>query len=247
MTTDAAHTEQAAHVVERLDDLIGGAEHVLFDFDGPICRLFARSRLHEVAQSLVEWLEERGSRALLADEERACGDPHAVLRAVSRAEPGGDLVQRLEAELTDAELLATMTAWPTAYADPLMRTLSAIGVGLAVATNHSPRAVEAYLTGRGLRECFVPHIHGRTTDLRPLKPDPDCVHRALASLGADPEASLMIGDTPSDLHAARGAGVRFLGYSNDPFRAERLRRAGATVVVESLEPVLEAARRVGRP
>ncbi|MGW1882149.1 HAD family hydrolase [Streptomyces sp. NPDC001970] len=246
MTIQAAHTEQAAHVVEQLKDLVSGAEHVLFDFDGPICHLFAGHRAHHVADSLVEWLEKRGSHVLLTDEERDSGDPHAVLRAVSRLQPGSELVEALEAELTREELHATTTAWPTAYADPLIRTWSAIGVGLAIATNNSPRVAEQYLTGRGLRECFAPHIHGRTTDLHLLKPDPDCVLRALTSLGADPAASLMIGDTPSDLYAAREAGVRFLGFGRDGHRVERLHRAGASVTVDSLEPVLDAVRCVGR-
>ncbi|MGW2558468.1 HAD family hydrolase [Streptomyces sp. NPDC001514] len=249
MNTDAApQTEQAARgVAETIEDLITGANYVLFDFDGPICHLFAGHSAHSIAESLVDWLEERGSHVLLTDDERASVDPQAVLRAVSRLHPGSELVKALEAELTGEELHATATALPTPYVDPLIRTWSAVGVRLAIATNNSPRVAEEYLTGRGLRECFAPHIHGRTTDLHLLKPDPDCVHRALASLGADPAASLMIGDTPSDLYAARDAGVRFLGYARDPKRAERLHRAGATALVDSLEPVLEVVRRAGRP
>ncbi|MFE7778894.1 HAD family hydrolase [Streptomyces sp. NPDC057445] len=247
MTTDAAHTERATQVAEQLNDLIIGAEYVLFDFDGPVCRLFAGHRAHEVAAGLVDRLEKHGSHVLLSDEERASGDPYAVLRAVHRLQPGNDLVEALEAELTREELHATATALPTPYADPLIRTWSAVGVGLAITGANSPQAMEEYLAGRGLRECFAPHIHGRTSDPHLVKPAPDCVRRALASLRADPAASLVIGDTPADLYAAREAGVPFLGYGREAQRAERLRRAGATVVVESLEPVLEAVRRVGRP
>ncbi|MGW7362608.1 HAD family hydrolase [Streptomyces sp. NPDC054841] len=230
-----------------IEDMIAGAEHVLFDFDGPICRLFAGHRDHDVAERLVEWLEKRGSHVLLTEEERASADPHAVLRAVSRLQPGSELVEGLEEKLTLEELHATASAWPTAYADPLIRTWSAVGVGLAIATNNSPKVAEEYLTRRGLHGCFARHIHGRTTDLGRLKPDPDCVLRALASLDADPATSLMIGDTPADLHAARAAGVGFLGYAHGAHRADRLRAAGATVVLESLEPVLRTVRNIGRP
>lgn len=242
----AKQAKQAAHTVaESIEDLISGAEYVLFDFDGPICHLFARHPPRTVAAGLVEWLRARGAAVRLAEDE--AGDPHAVLRAVSRDHPGSGLVGELEAELTREELQATRTSWPTAYADPLIRTWSAIGVGLAVATNNSPRVAEEYLTGRGLRECFAPHIHGRTGDPRLLKPDPDCVRRALDSLGADPAASLMIGDTPADLYAAREAGVRFLGYGRGEHRTARLWKAGAPMVVESLEPLLQAVRTLGRP
>ncbi|MFG2761185.1 HAD family hydrolase [Streptomyces wuyuanensis] len=243
MTTDAALDEQAAHVAETIEDLISGADHVLFDFDGPICRLFARHPASGVAESLVGWLDRHGGRVRLTDDQRTAADPHEVLRTVGMQHPGSDVVEGLEQELTRQELLATRSAWPTAYADPLIRTWSAVADGLAVATNNSPRAAEEYLAGRGLRDCFAAHIHGRGPDLALLKPDPDCVLRALGSLGAAPASALMIGDTPSDLFAARAAGVSFLGYAHDTRRAERLRAAGATVVVESLEPVLAIVRR----
>nr|WP_308437345.1 HAD hydrolase-like protein [Streptomyces candidus] len=57
-------------------------------------------------------------------------------------------------------------------------------------------------------------------------------------MDADPAGTLMIGDTPSDLLAARNAGVSFLGYARDAGRADRLRQAGAEAVVGSLEGVL---------
>ncbi|MFJ9804110.1 HAD family hydrolase [Streptomyces wuyuanensis] len=243
MTSEAVLDEQAAHVAETIEDLINGADHVLFDFDGPICRLFARHPATGVAESLVGWLDRHGGEVRLTDEQRAAEDPHDVLRAVARLHPGSDVVEGLERELTRQELLATRSAWPTAWADPLIRTWSAVADGLAVATNNSPRAAEEYLTGRGLRDCFARHVHGRAPDLGLLKPDPDCVLRALDSLGATPASALMIGDTPSDLFAARAAGVNFLGYAEDARRAERLRAAGATVVVDSLEPVLAIVRR----
>ncbi|MGX1886435.1 HAD family hydrolase [Streptomyces sp. NPDC055287] len=229
-------------MIEKLRDLITGAECVLFDFDGPICRLFAGHRAHHVADSLVDWLEKRGRHVLLTEEELASDDPHDVLRAVARIRPGSELVEALEEELTREELRATATAWPTPYADALIRTWSAVGSRLAITTNNSPLVAEQYLTGRGLAGCFTPHIYGRTPDLSRLKPDPDCLNRALTALDARADAALMIGDTPSDLFAAREAGVRFLGYARDEGRVRRLRRAGAEVVVGDLEPVLELVR-----
>lgn len=62
-------------------------------------------------------------------------------------------------------------------------------------------------------------------------------------MGAAPATALMIGDTPSDLLAARAAGVPFLGYARTERKGELLRDAGATVVVDSLEPVLRLVRR----
>ncbi|MFC7309414.1 HAD family hydrolase [Streptomyces monticola] len=215
------------------------AESILFDFDGPICQLYASHGADTVVDNLVDWLAERGMDGLLTPEERHSGDPHAVLRAVHRAHPGSKLECELEALLTAEELHAADRAFPTPYVDRLIRTWHAIGVRLAVATNNAPGAARHYLAGRGLSDCFGPHVHGRrTAHVHALKPDPDCVQRALDSLGASPATALMIGDAPADFLAAREAGVPFLGYGRDERREKLLRTAGAEHVVNSLGPVL---------
>ncbi|WP_435847658.1 HAD family hydrolase [Streptomyces fumanus] len=242
MTSDTTRTEPAADT-ERLRRRAAGVRYVLWDFDGPICRLFAGHSAAGVAADLVDWLAGRGLPGLLAEAERHSPDPHAVLRAVDRRLPGSDLVAELEERLTQQELRAARSAMPTAYADPLIRTWSAVGARLAVATNNSPRVVTAYLGGRGLLGCFAPHVYGRTRELSRLKPDPHTLHRALGALGADPAAALFIGDSPSDHEAARRAGVPFLGYARDARKRALLRDAGADTVVGSLEPLLGLVRR----
>ncbi|MEV5918261.1 HAD family hydrolase [Streptomyces pseudogriseolus] len=229
-----------------LRNLIEGARVVLWDFDGPVCRLFAGHSAERVARDLVEWLEGQGLHGLLAESERESLDPHAVLRAVDRRHPGSDLVTELEQRLTQEELKAAASARPTPYADPLVRTWTAVGARLAITTNNSPQVVKEYLTSRGLLECFAPHVYGRTQELRHLKPHPHCVHRALNATGAAPSTALMIGDTPSDYQAARAAGVPFLGYARNERKNKVLRDAGAETIVDSLEPVLKLVRESGQ-
>lgn len=245
--TDPVSTEPAtgetANEIEKLRELIKRARVVLWDFDGPICRLFAGHKAEHVAGDLVEWLEGRGLHGLLTETERESLDPHIVLRAVDRRHPGSDLVAELEERLTQEELRAASSAMPTAYADPVIRTWTAVGSRLAIATNNSPRVVRSYLDTRGLTECFAPHIYGRTQDLHRLKPDPHCLNRALSAMGAAPTAALMIGDSPSDLDAAVRADVPFLGYARNEQKAKLLRAAGAEHVVGSLEPLLGLLRR----
>jgi len=227
---------------ENLRQVIDRARFVLFDFDGPICRLFAGHSAEDVAKDLVAWLEAQGLRGLLSEEERGHPDPMAVLYAVNRRHPQSDLVAELEERLTQQELKAVPSAWPTPYADPLIRTWTAVGARLAIATNNSPRTAASYLASRALAECFAPNIYGRTQDLHHLKPDPHCLNRALNALGAAPSAALMIGDAPTDCVAARQAGVPFLGYARNGYKEKLLRDAGAEVVVGSLEPLLQTLR-----
>jgi HAD superfamily hydrolase (TIGR01509 family) len=231
-----------AQETENLRRLITRARYVLFDFDGPICRLFAGHKAELIAEGQVRWLEERGLHGLLTDVEREAPDPHEVLRAVDRRHTGSDLVAELEERLTQQELRAVPSARPTPYADPLIRTWTAVGSRLAITTNNSPLAVRGYLATRGLEACFLPHIYGRTKDLHLLKPDPHCLNRALSALGADATAALMIGDAPSDCEAAGRAGVPFLGYARNARKEKLLRASGAEHVVNSLEPILNLLR-----
>ncbi|MFF6999508.1 HAD family hydrolase [Streptomyces sp. NPDC008313] len=242
MTPDTKQTELAAEETEKLRELISPVRHVLFDFDGPICRLFAGHKAERVARDLVDWLERQGLSGLLTEQERLQADPMVVLYAVNRRHPRSDLVAELEQRLTQQELKAASSAMPTAFADPLVRTWCALGARLAVASNNAPTTVTRYLASRGLTECFAPHVYGRSTDLDLLKPNPYCLNRALNAMGAAARDALMIGDAPSDYAAAVSAGVPFLGFARNERKEKLLRDAGVRVTVASMEPVLRLLR-----
>ncbi|EST25311.1 HAD family hydrolase [Streptomyces niveus] len=230
-----------------LRELFDATTCVLFDFDGPVCRLFAGYPADGVADDLVDWLRRQGRADLLSEDDARSGDPHAVLRAVALAAPGSAFLAELEDQLTEHERRATEAAEPTPDADKLIRTLRAGGHGLAITTNNSASIVERYLTARGLLDCFAPHIHGRTQDLLRLKPDPDCLLRALDSTGAAAGRALMIGDTPADCVAARKAGVAFVGYARNERKRKLLLGVGATTIVPSMGLLLDAVQRQQAP
>jgi HAD superfamily hydrolase (TIGR01509 family) len=246
VTSDTTQTELVTaatrYDIKRVRSLITRARVVLWDFDGPICRLFAGHSSEDIADRFIEWLEMRGLSGVLTDEERKYQDPQALLRVVDLRHPDSDLVTEMEERLTKEEIKAASTAMPTAWADVLIRTWTAVGARLAITTNNSPKVVRMYLDDRGLLSCFAPHIYGRTRDLGRLKPDPYCLNRALSAMGAEPAEALMIGDAPSDLKAARQAGVPFLGYARNERKRNALRQAGAEDVVDSLSPLLDALR-----
>lgn len=269
-------------------DLLCNADSVLFDFDGPLCSLFAVHPAAVVAQRLHAITSDdlrrdggggrgghhqhgqhpprqrpqgrepaRGSAPETRDGAHPADgadpadpadpgavertdDPHAVLRAAARRQPGSRLTRLLEAALTQEEVRAAATARPTPYAAGLVTALAARGRRLAVVTNNSPLAVASYLNIQRLSGYFHGQLHGRTGDPALLKPDPDCLHRALRATATPPHRALMIGDTPADLGAARAAGVPFLGYAPDRARAVRLQEAGARHITTSIGQILRA-------
>ncbi|MGW2568757.1 HAD family hydrolase [Streptomyces sp. NPDC001537] len=242
MTSDTAQTEPVAADAENLRELIVRARFVLFAFDGPICRLFAGYPARDIAACLVSWLEGQGFRGLLTPEERQHPDPQVVLHAVNERRPCSDLLSELEQLLTQHELEAARTAYPTVWADPLIRTWTAVGTRLAVVTNNSARTVTRYLGGRQLLGCFAPHIYGRTSNLDLLKPHPHILNQAVHAMGATPSTTLVIGGSAGDHEAARRAGIPFLGHARTETSACSLRNAGAETVVSSLQPLLELVR-----
>ncbi|MET9785967.1 HAD family hydrolase [Streptomyces canus] len=237
VTPETTHTEPVTAETTRLASLVASARYVLWDMDGPICRLFAGYPAHEIAGELVDKIDQLGMGGLLTEEERSGNDPQAALRLVHERRRGSDLVLELEEWLTRRELKAVGTAMPTPYADPLIRTWSSYGVRFAITTNNAAVAAAAYVESRQLTDCF-PYVYGRTANLDLMKPNPYCLDQALKAMGAVPSATLMIGDTPTDLEAARQAGVSFLGYARNEDKERLLKEAGAEVIVGSMQQVL---------
>ncbi len=244
MTPETTHTEPVTAETARLASLVASARYVLWDLDGPICRLFAGYPAHQIAGQLVEEIDQLGMGGLLTEQERSGNDPHDALRGVHERRPGSDLVLELEEWLTRRELQAVPKAMPTPHADPLIRTWSTLDVRFAITTNNAALAAVAYVESRGLADCF-PHVYGRTPNLDLMKPSPHCLEEAIKAMGAAPSATLMIGDAATDLVAAQRAGVSFLGYARNADKERILRDAGADVVVGSLKQVLDVLRPVG--
>ncbi|MFE2022616.1 HAD family hydrolase [Streptomyces sp. NPDC059499] len=224
--------------------LLSSAACVLFDFDGPMCRLFAGHSAEGVAQRLSGRLaafdDDPVSVSVAASVRDA--DPIGVLLAVRKHRPDDRVLMAvLDEQLTEEEVVAAGRATPTPGAAELVRALAGAGTRLAVTTNNSPAAVTSYLAREGLGPLFDGHIHGRSPDPALLKPDPDCLYRALRTTGVDAGDALMIGDSPADWLAANKAGIPFLGYAENARKYRELRDAGAEVSVSTLEGLARAA------
>jgi len=81
---------------------------------------------------------------------------------------------------------------------------------LAVATGKSRRGLDEALRNVELRSVFD---GSRTADETAGKPDPLMLRELMAEFGADPERTLMIGDTTHDLQMALNAGCPSVGVS----------------------------------
>ncbi|MBM3950361.1 MAG: HAD-IA family hydrolase [Rhodospirillales bacterium] len=106
--------------------------------------------------------------------------------------------------------------------------LNVTGWLLGVATGKSHRGLMATLERHVLADRFATL---QTADRAAGKPHPEMLHKAMAETGADPSATVMIGDTTFDMTMARAARTRAVGVAWGYHHADELRAAGADCIV----------------
>jgi phosphoglycolate phosphatase len=92
----------------------------------------------------------------------------------------------------------------------MLRDLKARNHWIAVATGKSRRGLDEALATVQLQGLFD---GSRTADETASKPHPQMLLELMREFGAEPERTLMIGDTTHDLQMARSAGVARVGVS----------------------------------
>ncbi|OEJ32673.1 HAD family hydrolase [Streptomyces subrutilus] len=220
--------------VDVLAAMLGASEAILFDFDGPICDVFRGTPAPKVAEQLASLLST--SAPALAGISRATDDPMEVHRLSQQG--GGAVLAAVEAALTAAEIRAVQAAGePTVGAIEALHAARASGRAVAIVSNNSTECVEEYLTRHGLVD-VVHEIVGRPT-LRPdlMKPSPHSLLAAASAFGVSPSLTALVGDSVTDVEAARAAGARSIGYANKPRKQSSLAEAGADVVVLSMQDI----------
>lgn len=109
--------------------------------------------------------------------------------------------------------------------------LSALPGRKALVTNTTLRCTRDILHQHGLGDFF--EVVVTSDQVKSGKPDPAMIERAIAELAADPDDTVMIGDSEEDVQAGRRAGCLTIGIGvQGDYRAD------------SLEDVLRIARRL---
>lgn len=116
-------------------------------------------------------------------------------------------------------------------AKAVLSQLSSAGYRLAVATGKARRGLKRVWTESDTEHYFDT---SRCASETKGKPDPQMLYEIMSELKTQPEHTVMVGDSVHDMKMAVAAGVQAIGVSFGVHDAERLREAGATIVVDSL-------------
>lgn len=215
---------------ERIAEVLSNASAVIFDFDGPLCDVFAGYPASEVARSL-----ERLLGAPVASD-----DPLEVLR--ESGAHSSDKLWEIERALIDAELKAVACSQATPGGSEAVRACVASGRKAAVVSNNSADSVSAFLRNLRLIDDIRPVVgrHPARPDL--MKPHPWPMRRALDTLGISASKVAFVGDTITDLEVAAIVGTPCLAYANKPGKREKFEQAGAAVVFTDMRELASALR-----
>jgi phosphoglycolate phosphatase len=113
-----------------------------------------------------------------------------------------------------------------------MAFLKECGFKIGCVTNKAAQFTIPLLKDLGLHDEFETIICGDTLEKK--KPDPAPLLHAAAQLGVKPEESLMLGDSKSDVKAARAAGFNIICMSYGYNHGEDIRNYDPDVVIDSM-------------
>lgn len=222
----------------QLRRLLAGVRLLMLDFDGPVCRIFAGYPAPVIADELRHLVASRGLP--LTDDLLSTTDPLQVLRLVE-ATGTQALTVEVASALREAEVRATKTAKQTPGLLGLIDAAAATNRMLAIVSNNSREAVASYLRQHGLTSRFAA-LTGRLSHELPslLKPHPHLLQLALAEAQVEPHHAVFVGDSVTDILAAKAASVVSIGFRPYHHNMNDLVRAGANATVDSLHQLAAA-------
>jgi len=169
---------------------------------------------------------------------------NGVERLVRRA-----LVGALKGEPDEAEFLRAYPIFLELYAEntskrsglyPGVREgidqLMAAGYPLGCVTNKAARFTEPLLQALGLYDNFSIVISGDT--LSKKKPDPAPLLHAAEFFGCEPAGAMMIGDSVSDVAAARAAGFQIVCMSYGYNHGVDIRESAPDAVIDTMTEII---------
>lgn len=191
---------------------------------------------------------EAGMRAAFEEESLELGEDVKMQRFIGL--PLEEIIPRLISGLASSDItrvascyrqhfirLSADPAWQSQLFEGIeetLRELRSAGHVIGVVTGKSRAGLVHVLEASGISDLFDVL---KTADDGPGKPDPTILKDAIREMGADPQLTMLIGDTSFDMKMAVRAGVVPLGVSWGYHDTQELWEAGAVAVVDNAREI----------
>lgn len=212
---------------------------ILFDLDGTLV-----DSAPDIASCVDAALVELGLPGLGIERIRSFigqGAEQLVHRALTN-----DIDGRADAETFDAAYasfsrryarnICNLSRLYPGVADTLA-ALRARGWHLACVTNKPGRFTEPLLEGLGVDEFFAVVLSGDSLDVK--KPDPAPLLHAARACAIAVERCIVVGDSPTDVRAARAAGMPVICVTYGYAVADQLLASEPDAVVDTMPAILD--------
>ena len=153
----------------------------------------------------------------------------------------GDKIADYDTKALEVEYTAYKNVHRPAYdelvfddANHVLKTLTAKGITLALASNSAREDVEDALEKSGLKQYFTHILSG--SDFAEGKPNPAIYNAAWEKLGFDKKDIVIIEDSQKGIQAGVAAGVRVLAIRDKVFGVDQSK---ADVLIDSLTEALQ--------
>lgn len=208
-----------------LVEILAATDVVLYDFDGPLCDVFAGKSADTVARQLEA----------MVGSSFDTDDPLEILRHVQ----GSVDLNSVEDALVTAEIDAVGLSERTPGGLESVHAAFVAGKRVGIVSNNAGAAVERFLSRAGVAGQVWPVVGRAYAMPSRMKPHPWPLASALAALDVEPNAAVFVGDSATDVEAANLAGLPCIAYANKPGKREMFEPAAA-FVIDSMWELAEA-------
>jgi phosphoglycolate phosphatase len=227
VTTSPASDSRSLLGVTVAFDLDGTLVDTAPDLIGALNAVLAERGLPPVPLAAARHLVGRGARVLI---ERGFADAGLSLSAEETPALTARFLEIYRDRIADESR-------PFESVEPALDRLAQAGARLCVCTNKPTELSVLLLERLGLASRFSGVVGADSVPAR--KPDPGHFLAAVQAAGGDPARAVMVGDSPPDVAAARGAGAPVIvvpfGYTETPAAA-----LGADRLIETFDALFDA-------
>ncbi len=215
---------------------------IVFDLDGTLME--SRIDYETMSNKIRDLLRSKGMTEALEDRRKIFqvirGNEETLLQYGLPESSIQETLIEMNLIMNSIELQALKTIALKPYAEITLMALQNDGYKLGIATRSHREYALRSLDKYHLRDYFH-GIMGRD-DVPYPKPDPRHLIETIKLIGSQPETTLYIGDTTTDLVTAKAANVEFLGYWRNDEWAMRLIDGGCTKIIKDLREIIDIVK-----